>query len=220
MAAAHSIWPDAEPESKTLEHAHLAFENFPLPLTIRPARPLSDEELMAFCAKYDAFAVESDADGSIRIMPPAFSETSWRNQLLVTRLAMWAEQSGKGTVFGPDLGVRFADGVLRSPDAAWVSTEKWEAERLRQGERPAFLPFCPEFIAELRSSSDRLSEVEAKMELWMERGAQLAWLVDPQRKLAVIYRPGQEPQPLIEPEVLKGDGPIEGFLLSMRDFWQ
>lgn len=220
MAAAHSVWPDPQPEFEKPEAAHLAFDDLPLPVTIRPARPLTDEELIAFCEKYDSFAIESDADGSIRMMSPAFSQTSWQNQILAGRLLVWAEQSGTGIVFGPDLGVRFADGTMRSPDAAWVSRERWDGLRNAKGKRPAFLPFCPEFVAELRSASDRVSEVEAKMEFWIERGAQLAWLIDPVRKLAVIYRPGQTAQTLVQPEFLEGDGPIEGFRLAMREFWE
>jgi Uma2 family endonuclease len=191
-----------------------------MPVVIRPARPLSDEELLEFCAEHDEYDIESEADGSITMMTPAGSGTSWLNQLLTGRLMAWAEQSGRGAVFGPDLGVRFPDLVLRGPDAAWLSTERWNAERERQGRFPGFLPFCPEFVAELRSATDRASKIEAKMEFWMARGAQLGWLIDPERKLAMIYRPSQEPETLLRPEFLEGEGPIEGFKLAMREFWE
>jgi Uma2 family endonuclease len=89
----------------------------------------------------------------------------------------------------------------------------------RGQESPGFLPFCPEFVAELRSSSDRASKFEAKMEFWMARGAQPGWLIDPKRKLAMIYRPDREPETLLRPEFLEGEGPIAGFRLEMREFW-
>ena len=53
----------------------------------------------------------------------------------------------------------------------------------------------------------------------MSNGAQLAWLIDPIRKLAIVYRPGQQPETLHKPEVLEGEGPIAGFRLEMERFW-
>ena len=55
---------------------------------------------------------------------------------------------------------------------------------------------------------------------WITNGAQLAWLIDPTRKLAVIYRPGQEPEILLQPEILHGGGPVAGFMLKMQRLWE
>jgi Uma2 family endonuclease len=107
---------------------------------------------------------------------------------------------------------------MRAPDGAWTSKLRFEA--LDEATQERFLPFCPEFVVELRSPSDRASRVEAKMEYWTTKGAQLGWLVDPQRKLVMIYRPGQEPETLMRPEFLEGEGPIAGFRLKMQRFWE
>jgi Uma2 family endonuclease len=107
---------------------------------------------------------------------------------------------------------------VRAPDAAWVSSEKWD--RLSREERAKFLPFCPEFVIELRSPSDSLSDLEQKMSDWLANGAELAWLIDPQRKLVVIYRPGRQPETLLQPDFLRGEEPILGFSLKMHRFWE
>jgi Uma2 family endonuclease len=193
--------------------------NLPLPLRIHPARPLTDEELLAFCADNDGLDIESDADGSITVMSPVKWKTSRLNHILAGALYVWVQQSQRGVAFGPDLGVRFADRTLRAPDAAWMSNESCARAEKDEADNPGFLHFCPEFIAELRSRTDRASAIEAKMEFWMSRGAQLGWLIDPVRKLAMIYRPGQEPETLLKPESLQGEGPLEGFRLEMKDFW-
>jgi Uma2 family endonuclease len=199
--------------------SELVLRGLTLPFTSHPARPLTDEELLAFCAENDGLEIESDADGGITVMTPAWAKTSRLNQLLAAELFLWARNIGRGEVFGPDLGVRFPDLVMRGPDAAWLSKERWEMVGGGGKESPGFLPFCPEFIAELRSSSDHASKIEAKMEFWMARGAELGWLIDPRRKLAMIYRPGLEPETLLRPEFLEGEGPIAGFRLEMREFW-
>jgi Uma2 family endonuclease len=198
----------------------LDLRNVPLPITIHPARPLTDEELLAFCAENDGLEIESDADGSITVMSPVKWKTSRLNVLIVGRLSVWAEQGGRGVAFGPDLGVRFADKTLRGPDAAWISDEGLARAEKDDEENPGFLHFCPEFVVELRSHTDRASQIEAKMEFWMSRGAQLGWLIDPVRKLAMVYRAGQEPETLLKPEILEGDGPIAGFRLTMAEFWK
>src|ERR1700735_3378211 len=99
----------------------LSLRDVPLPVTLQLANPLSDEELLAFCASNNGLDIESDADGSIRIMTPAGPESSELNQLLATDLKIWARQNNNGTVFGPDLGIRFPDKVMRGPDVAWLS---------------------------------------------------------------------------------------------------
>jgi Uma2 family endonuclease len=220
MSAVQSIPQLPDLEQDEFVSSQLLLGGLPLPVIIRPARPLSDEELLAFCAANDALQIESDADGSITLMTPAFAGTSWLNQLFSTELTLWARQDGRGVVFGPDLGVRFPDKVMRCPDAAWLSMERWNAARARKRKPVGFLKSCPEFIAEIRSETDRASQLEAKMELWMERGAELGWLIDPKRKLAMIYRPEQEPVTMLRPDFLEGEGPIQGFRLEMREFWQ
>jgi Uma2 family endonuclease len=216
MSAAPAIRPTADRASEPVP-SEVLLREIPLPVTIRPAAPLSDDALLAFCAANSGLDIESDPDGSIRIMTPAGPESSRLNQILGAELLLWARRSG-GEVFGPDLGVRFADKTLRGPDVAWLSTDRWNA--LKRSKRPGFLPICPEFVAELRSRSDRASAIEAKMEFWISRGAQLGWMIDPRRRLVMIYRPGQEPETLLAPELLEGEGPIQGFRLEMAEFWK
>lgn len=214
MSAAPAIRPNVDQAPEPVP-SEVLLRDVPLPVTIRPAIPLSDEELLAFCSANSGLEIESDADGSIRVMTPAGPESSRLNQLIGAELLLWARQNG-GEVFGPDLGIRFADKTLRAPDVAWLSSERWK--RQRKTRRPGFLPICPEFVVELRSQTDRASVIEAKMEFWMSRGAQLGWLIDPKRKLAMIYRPGREPETLLKPKVLEGEGPIKGFRLEMLPF--
>jgi Uma2 family endonuclease len=127
------------------------------------------------------------------------------------------EREGKGIAFNSNTGFLLPDGSMRLPDAAWLSSEKWQA--LTDKQQEGFVPACPEFVVELRSPSDRASQVEGRMELWIEQGAQLGWMIDPQRRLAMIYRSGQEPETLLAPEYLEGSGPVEGFRLAMERFW-
>jgi Uma2 family endonuclease len=106
---------------------------------------------------------------------------------------------------------------VRSPDAAWVSWQRWNA--LSDEQRHGFARICPQFLIELRSESDRLPDAAEKVRIWMENGAEVACLIDPQEKTVTIYRAGQEPERLVDPTSVQGDGPTAGFELVMARIW-
>ena len=106
---------------------------------------------------------------------------------------------------------------MRSPDASLASWPRWNALSKRDQQR--FAPICPEFVIELRSPSDSLPELQAKMSIWLANGAQLAWLIDPTRKAVEIYRPGREPEPVEGASCVEGEGPVAGFVLDLARIW-
>lgn len=72
---------------------------------------------------------------------------------------------------------------------------------------------------ELRSHSDRLKILREKMAEWIGNGAQLGWLIDPENRTVEVYRPAKEPEVLANPTEVKGEGPVEGFVLHMEAVW-
>ncbi|MBM3739093.1 MAG: Uma2 family endonuclease [Acidobacteria bacterium] len=79
---------------------------------------------------------------------------------------------------------------------------------------------CPEFVIELRSPSDRIRKLGLKMDEWIDNGAALAWLVDSMLRQVTIYRPGRTPELLLDPDVVRGEGPVEGFALNLKRLWE
>jgi len=78
----------------------------------------------------------------------------------------------------------------------------------------------PGFVVELMSPSDRRPKMRAKMEEWIDNGAQLGWLIDPRRRTVTIYRPEHEPEGRPDPPYVDGDGPVKGFRLKLQSIWQ
>ncbi len=179
---------------------------------------MSDEELLSFCAVNDFMRVEREANGEILVMTPANSKTSKINIRISRLLDEWAEADGRGFAFDSSGGFTLPDTSMRNPDGAWVERSRWDA--LTDSQQSSFAPICPDFVIELRSPSDRLALVEAKMEMWIANGAQVAWLIDPQRKVVEIYRSGDSPEVLHEPSSVRGTGPVAGFELVMARVWQ
>ena len=188
-----------------------------LPVRIRPEHPMTDEELMRFCAANDPLRVERDANGELIVMSPSGSEGGGIETDVATELNIWARQDGRGKVFGSNAGFRLPDGSVRAADAHWVSWERWNA--LTAADRKSFAPICPEFVIEVQSESDRLAELQAKMRMWIANGAEVAWLIDPSRKTVEVYRPGREVEVVEGGSVVEGDGPVAGFVLELGRVW-
>ena len=196
---------------------NVALPEIDQPVRLRFERPMTDEELMRFCAANEMVRVERDANGELILMSPSGSGTGRTNSELIYQLAAWARETNSGATFDSNAGFTLPDGSMRSPDAAWIAWPRWNA--LSKQEQEGFAPICPEFVIELRSPSDSLSELQAKMRLWVANGAAVAWLVDPSRKAVEIYRPGREVEVLEGGSAVYGEGPVGGFVLELGRIW-
>ena len=195
----------------------IAIPDLALPLRLRTEHPLTDEQLMRFCTANEILRVERESNGELLLMSPAGNQTSSRNAWLIFQLTRWAEEDGRGLTFDSNGGFTLPDTSMRSPDAAWTAWSRWHALSLQEKQR--FAPLCPEFIIELRSPSDSLSDARGKMRMWIANGTELAWLIDPERRVVEVYRPGQEPEVTEGASSVIGEGPVTGFVLELARLW-
>ena len=97
-----------------------------------------------FCQANHDIRIERTPAGKLLIIPPAGGETSKYNASITAQLWLWNEQTRKGEVFDSSGGFKLPNGANRSPDAAWVTKERWDALSLEQKEK--FPPICPNFV--------------------------------------------------------------------------
>lgn len=192
-------------------------ETTPLTVSLPSIAPMTQAEFHAFCQANRDLRIERTATGEVVIMPPAFSDTGNRNFNLAVQLGIWAEQDGTGLGFDSSSGFTLPNGATRSPDAAWIKAQRWNA--LTAEEKASFAPLCPDFVIELRSASDTLAELQAKMQEYIDNGTSLGWLIDRKQRAVYIYRPNQEPELLDNPDEVSGDPELPGFRLSMAKIW-
>lgn len=186
-----------------------------LPATLT-APAMSDEQFAEFCAQYPDLFIEMTAEGEILIMPPTNPHTGMQNSEILRQLTNWAEKDRRGKVTDAASGVVLPNGARRSPDAAWISRGRSRA--IGSPARGAW-HLCPDFVIELRSETDRLPVLRAKLREWIENGAQLAWLIDPDRRAVEIYRPGHEPEIRTGIDRIAGESPVDSFELDLRPVW-
>jgi Uma2 family endonuclease len=189
-------------------------EHLPAVLT---SHPMTDEEFAALCAEHPDLSFEMTAEGELIIMAATFSIPSLRNTEIGRQLANWAVADRRGFVSDSSGGFVLPNGARRSPDAAWML--KSRVQQMSPATREGFWHLCPDFIIELRSPSDRPRAIREKMQEWIENGAALAWLIEPDERAITVYRPGCDPEKLSGIDTLSGEGPVGGFVLDLPDVW-
>ncbi len=186
-------------------------------IELDPVVDFDDRRLFELCRRNRDLRIERTAAGELILMSPAGGKTSDRNAEIVTQLRTWARRDGTGRSFDSSAGFTLPSGAMRSPDAAWEERPRLSALAAEQQER--FLPLCPTFVIELRSPSDPLAKLQAKMEEYVENGARLGWLVDPADRRLYVYRPNVEPEVLENPGSVSADPELPGFVLELAEVW-
>ena len=179
--------------------------------------PMGRDAFFEFCRTNDELRIERDAAGNIIVMSPTGGETGKRNAALTAQLYNWAKQDGTGVSFDSSAGFELPNGATRSPDAAWITLEKWNV--LSVEERGRFTRVCPDFVIELRSQTDRLKVLQTKMEEFIANGAKLGFLIDPQEGKVHIYRPNTKPKIQSKPTTLSADPDLPGLAFDLEDIW-
>jgi Uma2 family endonuclease len=179
---------------------------------------VTQEQFEALVAANRDLRLERAANGALIVNPPTGGETGYSNVKIAYFLVRWVEEEGgNGIPFDSSTGFKLSNGADRSPDASWLSRERWES--LTPQQRKSFVPLCPDFVIELRSESDSLSKLQAKMQEYIDNGARLGWLIDPQNRRVEIYRAGREVEVLDNPPNLSGEDILPGFVLNLRRIW-
>jgi Uma2 family endonuclease len=169
------------------------------------------------CRKYRKLRLELTSSGELIVMPPTGSLTGMRNADLTYQLMAWTRKDATGVCFGNTAGFILPNNAIRSPDASWIRREKWDSLSQQQKER--FVPFCPDFVVELRSRTDRLPFLFSKMEEYTANGVSLGWLIDPSTRRVYVYRPNAEVVVLENPETVSGEPLLPGFTLNVAEMW-
>ncbi|MFS8779970.1 MULTISPECIES: Uma2 family endonuclease [unclassified Synechococcus] len=188
-----------------------------LTLNLSPLITLSRADFIRLCAANPELKLERTAQGELVIMSPTGGETGNLNFEIAGEVYVWNRQSGRGKSFDSSTGFSLPSGSDRSPDLAWIPIEKWEA--LDPSVRQGFLPLCPDFVVEILSPTDSWIQTQAKMQEYMDNGCRLGWLLDPKAKRVMIYRQGQAPELVEDPETLSGEDVLPGFTLPIRKIW-
>ena len=187
-----------------------------IPLNLPAIESFTDNELMEFCVANPDLYVERDENGQLFInMTPTFALSSSNNSELITELGLWNRQKKTGKVLESNGGFFLADSSMRVPDVAWIAIDRWK--ELSMAEKKSFPRLAPDFIIELKSETDNINELKAKMQKWIDNGVRLAWLVSPEEQLTYIYQSDFPVTTCSFNDVLTGSDVLIDFSVKLSD---
>jgi Uma2 family endonuclease len=176
---------------------------------------LTHAEFEQLCQDNPDMRFELTAIGELLTMAPAGWESSERNINLASQVFNWNRQTKLGRAFDSSGGFTLPSGAVRSPDVTWIEKSKFEGVSAKI----AFPQIVPDFVIELRSMTDNLTTLQAKMLEYQANGVQLGWLINPQQQQVEVYRLGQAIEVLQSPNTLDGEAVLPGFILDLSSIF-
>ncbi|MBE9213491.1 Uma2 family endonuclease [Plectonema cf. radiosum LEGE 06105] len=178
---------------------------------------LTDDQFYQLCQDNPDVKLERNQWGELIVMPPTGGETGNRNSELNAEFVLWNRKFLLGKVFDSSTCFKLPNGPNRSPDVSWIQLDRWNT--LSEQQREKFPPIAPDFVLELMSPSDQLSDVQEKMVEYMAAGVKLGWLFNRKNRRVEIYRQGQAVEVLDSPTSLSGEDILPGFVLDLSILW-
>lgn len=183
-------------------------------LTIHASK-ISDEDFERIVRANPDWNFEQTAAGELVVVSPTGGTSGRKNRKLTGQFSNWIEQNLElGEGFDSSTLFVLPNGAKRSPDASWVERKRWDA--LSPKQQDSYPPLCPDCVVELCSPTDKLEELRAKMREYINNGARLGWLINPQECQVEIYRQGQDVQAVQSRISLSGEDVLPGFMLELK----
>lgn len=153
--------------------------------------------------------------GEIVAMPPAFEDHGEVAMLLGSMLATYVRQYGLGKTYAAETGFMIAQhpDTVRAPDFAFIQTSRLPSG----GPAARWVPVIPDLVGEIASSGDRLTEIRDKVQMWLDVGVRLVWVVFPGQRVIEAWRPRQAERALRAGDTLDGEDVVPGFSVPVRD---
>lgn len=182
-------------------------------ITLDPVGTLTDEAFYQLCLANPDLKFERSAKGELIVMSPTGGESGRRNADITIDLGLWNRETQLGYTFDSSTCFKLPNGAERSPDAAWIRRDRWDA--LSPDDQQKFPPLTPDFVIELRSATDNLAALQAKMQEYQDNGVRLGWLINPQDQTVEIYRPGRSVEIQEGISQVSGEDVLPGFSLEL-----
>ncbi len=146
--------------------------------------------------------------GVLAVREPAGGRHGRVTTALTRHLANHVDAHRLGVVYAAETGFRLArhPDTVRAPDVAFL-----RRDRLPEPEPTGFPDLAPDLVVEVLSPGDRPGEILTKVADWLFAGTRLVWVVDPERRLARVYRHDGSELIVSADQALDGEDVVPGF---------
>jgi Uma2 family endonuclease len=90
---------------------------------------------------------------------------------------------------------------------------QYETATPDHNERP--LELIPDFVAEVVSPNDKYTDINKKVDVYLQDGVRLIWVLDPFVRHVVVYAAGQRPEHFAGSDTLDGGSVIPDFEIGL-----
>lgn len=182
--------------------------DYPYVPVMAPTAPVSADDLLR--ARFPDKRVEL-VRGAVIVREPAGGLHGRVAMNLGVELAVHVKHAAAGAVFAAETGFKLASNpdTVRAPDVAFIAQD-----RLPSRDTRGYPALAPDLVVEVLSPDDRPGDVLAKVGDWLSAGCRLVWVVDPDRRVARVYRQDGGETIVAADGVLDGEDVLPGFSCS------
>ncbi|MDF5738961.1 MULTISPECIES: Uma2 family endonuclease [unclassified Nostoc] len=173
---------------------------------------LTFEDLEKMQQQYPDYCMEL-VKGNIIVMSPSGYESGEVAAAIIAELDNWVRPRKLGRTAASSAGFRLPNLDLRAPDASFVL-----AERLRRSPK-SFAQLAPDLTVEVKSPSDNLEDLRAKIKEFLSLGTKVGILLNPDERIVEVYNFGQEAIILRDGDVLTVPELLPGWEVPIADLW-
>ena len=128
----------------------------------------------------------------------------------------FAELTNRGVVTGPDGTMSLITGLVRIPDVAFASWDRFPGRRIPEEPIPNLVP---DLAVEVLSASNTVNEMARKRQEYFTAGVLLVWEVDRNSETVTVYTGPHQFKVLGISETLDGGTLLPGFTLPLRSLF-
>jgi Uma2 family endonuclease len=173
---------------------------------------LTLEDLEQIQQQHPDFRMEL-VKGNIIVMSPSGYESDEVAAAMIAQLSNWVRPRKLGRTAASSAGFRLPNLDLRAPDASFVL-----AERLRRSPK-SFAQLAPDLTVEVKSPSDNLEDLRAKIQEFLSLGTKVGILLNPDERIVEVYNLGQEAIILRDGDILTVPELLPGWEVPIADLW-
>lgn len=165
------------------------------------------QELWEIQARADCDQFELDEGELIQLPPTGFTHGRTGGEML-GQIRDYLKSNPIGTVVAGEVGFILSQDTVRAPDAAYLSNTRLAAAPPPE---EGFYPGAPDLAVEVMSPNDSLGDLIKKVSQYLKAGTTLVWVLDPRRRVVVVFRADGIIEVVQAGSVLSGDPLLPGF---------
>jgi Uma2 family endonuclease len=155
-------------------------------------------------------------EGTLVEKPIGYEESELAATIIIL-LGTFVRSRKLGIVTGADGAVKLFAGLVRIPDVAFASWDRFPGLR-----RPkvAVPELAPDLVVEVLSKGNTRPEMRRKLGEYFGAGVRLVWLVDPRKQTVRVHTPVEQSVVLNAGQSLDGGDVLPGFALSLKELFE